>query len=281
MHNTVNLNIENFQDVILEQSKHKHILVDFWAPNLEMCEQLSPILEKLAAQHSEHLIYARVNCEQEQQIAGQFGIQSLPTVILVKDGQPVDGFAGPMMEEQIQELLEKHLPNAEDGLYEKAVAYINQGDYQNAFTTAKQAHDLDAQRVDIRLVLADCYVELGNVNQAKELLEPITLVDQNGYYHSVLGKIELAEQAAESPEIKQLQEQLVQNPDDLQIKVDLAIQLHQANKAEDALDLLFSVLRKDLGFGDARKFTLDIINAMPDGDPLKSAARRKMYSLLY
>lgn len=281
MHNTVNLNIENFQDVILEQSKHKHILVDFWAPNLEMCEQLSPILEKLAAQHSEHLIYARVNCEQEQQIAGQFGIQSLPTVILVKDGQPVDGFAGPMMEEQIQELLEKHLPNAEDGLYEKAVAYINQGDYQNAFTTAKQAHDLDAQRVDIRLVLADCYVELGNVNQAKELLEPITLVDQNGYYHSVLGKIELAEQAAESPEIKQLQEQLVQNPDDLQIKVDLAIQVHQANKAEDALDLLFSVLRKDLGFGDARKFTLDIINAMPDGDPLKSAARRKMYSLLY
>lgn len=281
MHNTVNLNIENFQDVILEQSKHKHILVDFWAPNLEMCEQLSPILEKLAAQHSEHLIYARVNCEQEQQIAGQFGIQSLPTVILVKDGQPVDGFAGPMMEEQIQELLEKHLPNAEDGLYEKAVAYVNQGDYQNAFSAAKQAHDLDSQRVDIKLVLADCYVELGNIKQAKELLEPITLVDQNGYYHSVLGKIELAEQAAESPEIKQLQEQLQQNPDDLQIKVDLAIQLHQANKAEDALELLFSVLRKDLGFGEARKFTLDIINAMPDGDPLKSSARRKMYSLLY
>lgn len=281
MQNTVNLNIENFQDVILEQSKQKHILVDFWAPNLEMCEQLSPLLEKLAAQHAEHLIYARVNCEQEQQIAGQFGIQSLPTVILVKDGQPVDGFAGPMMEEQIKELLEKHLPNAQDGLYEKAVAFVNQGDYQNAFSAAKQAHDLDNQRVDISLVLADCYVELGNVNQAKELLEPITLVDQNGYYHSIMGKIELAEQAAESPEIKQLQQQLSEDPENLQLKVDLAIQLHQANKAEDALELLFSVLRKDLGFGEARKFTLDIINAMPDGDPLKSSARRKMYSLLY
>lgn len=281
MQNTLDLNVQNFQDVILEQSKHKHILVDFWAPNIEMCEQLSPVLSKLAAQHSEHLIYARVNCEQEQQIAGQFGIQSLPTVILVKDGQPVDGFAGPMLEEQIQELLEKHLPNALDGLYEKAVEYVNQSDYQNAFSAVKQAHDLDEQRIDIKLVMADCYVELGNVNQAKTLLEAITLVDQNGYYHSIMGKIELAEQAAESPEIKQLQALMAQQPDDLQIKVDLAVQLHQANKAEDALELLFSVLRKDLGFGDARKFTLDMINAMPDGDPLKSSARRKMYSLLY
>ena len=109
MQNFVNLNIENFQQVIIEESKQKLVLVNFWAPNLEMCEQLTPILESLASKHAEHLIYANVNCEQEQQIAQQFGIQSLPTVILVKDGQPIDGFAGPMMEEQIKELLEKHL----------------------------------------------------------------------------------------------------------------------------------------------------------------------------
>ncbi|WJG09868.1 co-chaperone YbbN [Aliiglaciecola sp. LCG003] len=281
MQNVVNLNIENFQQIIIEQSKHKHVLVDFWAPNLEMCEELSPILQKLASQHAEHLIYARVNCEQEQQIASQFGIRSLPTVILVKDGQPVDGFAGPQMEEQIQEMLEKHLPNAEDGLYEKAVANVNLGDYQAAFSDAKQAHDLDPKRADIAVLLADCYVELGNINQAKILLETVTLVDQNGYYHSVQGKVELAEQAAESPEIKQLQKQLEQEPDNMQVKVDLAIQLQQANQPEEALDLLFSVLAKDLNFGEAKKFTLDMINAMPDGDPLKSKARRKMYSLLY
>ncbi|GAA0859796.1 co-chaperone YbbN [Aliiglaciecola litoralis] len=281
MHSTINLNIENFQQVILEDSKTKFVLIDFWAPNLEMCEQLSPILEHLATKYAEHLIYAKVNCEQEQQIASQFGIQSLPTVILVKDGQPVDGFAGPMMQEQIEELLEKHLPNAEDGFYEKAVNLVNQGDYQQAFTLVKQAHDLDSDRADIRMVLADCYVELGNIDQAKALLEPIKLVDQNGYFHSINGKIELAEQAAESPEIKQLQADLEQQPDNLQIKVDLAVKLHQANKIQEALDLLFSVLKKDLGFGEAKKLTLDMINAMPDGDPIKSASRRKIYSLLY
>lgn len=281
MQNTIHLNIENFQQVIMEDSKAKHVLVDFWAPNLEMCEQLSPILEQLAAKHAEHLVYAKVNCEQEQQIAQQFGIQSLPTVILVKDGQPVDGFAGPMLEAQIEELLEKHLPNAEDGLYEKAVSFVNQGDYQQAFTLAKQANDLDPQRADIAMLLADCYVELGNIEPAKALLEAITLVDQNGYYHSVAGKIELAEQASESPEIKQLQADLAADPSNMELKVELAVKLHQANKAQDALDLLFSVLRKDLNFGEAKKFTLDIINAMPDGDPLKSTSRRTLYSLLY
>ncbi|GAC16177.1 thioredoxin family protein [Aliiglaciecola lipolytica] len=281
MQNFVNLNIENFQQVIIEESKQKLVLVNFWAPNLEMCEQLTPILESLASKHAEHLIYANVNCEQEQQIAQQFGIQSLPTVILVKDGQPIDGFAGPMMEEQIKELLEKHLPNAEDGLYEKAVELVNQGDYQQAFTLAKQAHDLDSKRADIALIMADCYVELGNTKQAKLILDTILLVDQNGYYHSIVGKVELLEKASESPEIKQLQAQLAEQPDNLQVKVDLAIQLHQANKPEEALELLFAVLKKDLAFGEARKYTLDMINAMPDGDPLKSQSRRKMYSLLY
>jgi putative thioredoxin len=281
MQTTINLNIDNFQKVIMEDSKSKHVLIDFWAPNLEMCEQLSPILQQLASKYAEHLIYAKVNCEQEQQIASQFGIQSLPTVILVKDGQPVDGFAGPMMQEQIEELLEKHLPNAEDGFYEKAVNLVNQSDYQQAFTLAKQAHDLDPQRADISMLLADCYIELGNIDQAKTHLQTVKLVDQNGYYHSVAGKIELAEQAADSPEIKQLQADLEREPDNLQIKVALAVQLHQANKIQEALALLFSVLTKELGFGDAKKLTLDMINAMPDGDPLKSTARRKLYSLLY
>lgn len=281
MQNTINITVENFQDIILEQSKHKHVLIDFWAPNLEQCEQLEPVLAGLAAKFEEDLIYGRVNCEEQQQIAQQFGIQSLPTVLLVKDGQPIDGFAGPQMEEQILEMLEKHLPKASDGLYAKAVEFINQGEYQQAYTNAKQAYDVDDTRADYTMVLADCNVELGNIKQAKVLLESIGLVDQNGYYHSIQGKIELAEQAAESPEIKQLQSELAKDPDNLQIKVDLAIQLHQANQPQEALELLFSVLSKDLNFADAKKYTLDMINAMPDGEPLKSQYRRKIYSLLY
>lgn len=281
MQNIINITLQNFQQVILETSKQKHVLIEFYAPQLEMCEQLSPVLIQVAAKYPEDLVFARVNCEQEQQIAGQFGIQSLPTVILVKDGQPIDGFAGLQMDVQIEEMLEKHLPNAQDRQYEQAVANINQGDYQAAFTLAKQAHDADKTRADTALVLADCYIELGNITQAKALLATIGLVDQNGYYHSIQGKIELAEQAAESPEIKLLQEKLAGDPNNMQLKVELAVQLHQANQHEEALELLFAVLAKDLNFADAKKYTLDMINAMPDGEPLKVKYRRKLYSMLY
>ena len=87
--------------------------------------------------------------------------------------------------------------------------------------------------------------------------------------------------AADTPEIRNLQAAVKENPDDLQLKVDLAIQLHQANKADEALPLLFGVLKQELSFGDARKVMLDMIGALADGDPLKSEFRRKVYGLLY
>jgi putative thioredoxin len=130
-------------------------------------------------------------------------------------------------------------------------------------------------------LLADCQVELGQIKVAKALLETIGLVDQDGLYNSILGKIELAEQAAESPEIKALQAQLADEPESLEVKTNLAVQLHQANQTEEALELIMSVLVKDLNFGEAKKLTLDMINALPDGEPLKSKYRRKIYSLLY
>lgn len=278
MNSIVDLTIENFQQVILQDSQQKFVLVEFWAAE---CDELKPTLSKIAAEHADNLIFARVNCDEQQQIAAQFGIRGLPTVILVKDGQPVDGFAGPQDEAQIREMLEKHLPKAEDGLYEEAAQFINQGEHKQAFPLIKQAFELSPERADIQLAYADCCVELGNLTQAKSIIDNIKMVDQNSYYQSILGKIELAEQAAESPEIKALQAKVEQNPDDLQLKIDLAVQLHQANQTEEALQLLFTVLKKDLNFGEAKKITLDVINALPDGEPLKSQYRRKIYSLLY
>lgn len=279
--NSIELTIENFQQVILELSREKLIMVDFWADWCEPCKDLMPILDKLAGEYREHLVLAKVDCDAQQEIAGQFGIRSLPTVMLVKDGQPIDGFAGVQPESQIRELLAKHLPSPEDEYIQQAAELVGQGDYQAAFPLAKQAYDINPDNIDVKYLYIDCAIECGSVEQAKALIETITMVDQDSRYQALQGKIELAEQAAESPEIKALQAQLEANPDDLQVKIDLAVQLHQANKAEDALELLLSVLQKDLNFGDGKKMMLDIINALPDGEPLKSTYRRKVYSLLY
>ena len=279
--NIIDLTLENFQQVMMEDSQSKLILVQFFAQQSEACQQLTPILTGIASEHGEQLILARVDVEQQQEIVGQFGVQGLPTLILVKEGRPLDGVAGPQTDAQVRELLEKHLPKPEELLLAQAQELVQANDYQQAYSIAKQAYELAPELGAAKLLMADCFIENGQVTQAKTLLETITLVDQDTYYQSIVGKVELAEQAAESPEIKALEAELAQQPDNLELKVKLAIQLHQANKTEDALALLLAVLKQDLNFGDAKKVTLDMINALPDGEPLKSQYRRKIYSLLY
>jgi putative thioredoxin len=281
MQNSVDITIENFQQVILQESATKLVMVEFWAQGYEPSEQLAPVLQAIASKQGENLLHARVDCQAQPDITAQFGVQNLPTVMLIKDGQPVDGFAGVESEANIQAMLDKHLPKPQDELFAQATAMAEQTNYQEAFTLVKQAFDLDPNRADIKLLLADCQVEVGQVNQAKEILATIGLVDQDGYYRAILGKIELAEQAAESPEIIALQQALESDPDNLDLKVKLAVQLRQANQIEEALGLMHSVLLKDLNFEDAKKLMLDMINALPDGEPLKSQYRRKVYSLLY
>jgi putative thioredoxin len=281
MENIVNITLENFQEIILAGSQEKLIMVDFWAEWSEPCKSLVPLLEKIACEYPNELILGKVNCDEQQEISMQFGVRDLPTVILVKDGQPIDGFAGVQSESEIRTFLEKHLPKPEDNLFNQAQEFMAQEDAQSAFPLAKQAFGLSPERADIKLLLADIYLSLARLEQAKELLDSIKLVDQNSDYHSLLGKLALAEEAATSPELIALQKQVEENPEDLENCVLLAIQLHQANRSEEALAILFKVLNKDLNFGDAKKTTLDIINALPDGDPLASQYRRKVYSLLY
>ncbi|QJR80490.1 thioredoxin [Alteromonas pelagimontana] len=279
--NIVDITLENFQQVILQESQEKLILVDFWAQWCEPCKDMMPILEKIAREYQKVLILAKVDCDEQQEVAAQFGIRSLPTVMVVKDGQPVDGFAGAQTESQIREMLAKYLPQPEDEDLQKAAQAIEAGDYQGAFPFAKQAYDLNPENIDSRYMYIDCLVETGSIEQAKAELETIKLVDQDSRYQVLLGKIELAEQAADTPEIKQLQEAVEREPENLQLKIELAVQLQQARKVDQALALLHSVLLKDLNFGEAKKLMLDMINALPDGEPLKSAYRRKVYSLLY
>ena len=279
--NVVDITPENFQQVILQQSQEKLVLVDFWAQWCEPCKDLMPMLEKIASEYKNDMILARVDCEQQQEIAAQFGIRNLPTVMVVQSGQPVDGFAGMQTESQIREMLAKYLPQPGDAEMEKAAQLVQQGDYQSAFPLAKQAVDLSPDNIDAKYLYIDCLIETGSVGQAKVELETIRMADQDQRYHTLTGKVELAEQAADSPELRELEEAVKKRPDDLQLKVDLAVQFQQTHKVDEALPLLHEVLLTDLSFGEARKIMLDMINALADGDPQKSLWRRKIYSLLY
>lgn len=279
--NTVPLTLENFRPIMVEDSTQKLVVVYFWAQWDEPSVAQLDVINRFVSQYPNDILLATVNCDEQAEIVQQFGVKGLPTTILVKDGQPVDGFSGPQDEQQLNATFANYLPKPEDELFAQAKEHIAQADYLLAFGLLKQAHEIDQDRADIKIAYADASVETGNLAQAKTLIESIGLVDQQADYNAVMGKIELAEKASESPELIELQAKYESNPDDLTTKVELAIQLQQAHKPEQALSLLFEVMKKDMNFGDAKKTMLDMINALADGDPLKSSYRRKLYSLLY
>ena len=279
--NIINLTAQNIQQDLLDAPAGTVFVIDFWADWCEPCKQLMPVLDKLAAEFEGQMILAKVNCDQEQQLAMQFGIKSLPTVMVFKDGQPIDGFAGVQPESEIRAMLEKHLPKPQDELAAKALGFHQQGKMAEAYPLAKQALAYEPENADFLLLLADISVELGKLEEAKELIGQVKMVDQNSQYQHVLAKIDLAEQAADSPEIRALQDELAKQPDALDIKKQLALALNQAHRNEEALELLYQILQKDMAFEDAKKVFVDLLNSLPAGDELAPTYRRKLYALMY
>lgn len=267
----------------LEQSMSVPVMFYFWSERSQHCLQLGPILDRLAAEYAGQLILAKVDCDVQQMIAQQFGLRSIPAVYLFKDGQPVDGFQGPQPEEVIRELLQKVLPKEEELKLAQAQELLQEGNRQDALPLLKDAWQLSNQRSDIGLLLAETHIHLNRIDDAETVLATIPLQDKDSRYQGLIAQIELLKQAADTPEIQQLQMELSGDPDNAELVVKLSLQLHQVGRNEEALDLLMAPLKKDLGAanGAARKTLMDIMAALGTGDALAAKYRRQLYSLLY
>lgn len=267
----------------LEQSVATPVLFYFWSARSQHCEQLNPVLESLAAQYQGQFILAKVDCDAEQRVAAQFGLRAIPTVYLFQNGQPVDGFQGPQPEEAIRALLEKVLPREEELKAQQAMALMQEGNHAEALPLLKDAWQLSNQDSQIGLLLAETQIALHRSDEAEAVLKTIPLQDQDTRYQGLVAQIELLKQAADTPEIQLLQKQVEDAPDDAALASQLALQLHQVGRNEEALELLFSHLKKDLGAGEGqvRKMMQEILAALGTGDALASKYRRQLYSLLY
>ena len=267
--NIVNINESNLQQV-LEQSMTTPVLFYFWSERSQHCLQLTPILESLAAQYNGQFILAKLDCDAEQMIAAQFGLRAIPTVYLFQNGQPVDGFQGPQPEEAIRALLDKVLPREEELKAQQAMQLMQEGNYTDALPLLKDAWQLSNQNGEIGLLLAETLIALNRSEDAEAVLKTIPLQDQDTRYQGLVAQIELLKQAAE-------------NPEDAALATQLALQLHQVGRNEEALELLFGHLRKDLtaADGQTRKTFQEILAALGTGDALASKYRRQLYALLY
>ncbi|MEA7583934.1 tetratricopeptide repeat protein, partial [Salmonella enterica] len=202
---------------------------------------------------------------------------------LFQNGQPVDGFQGPQPEEAIRALLDKVLPREEELKAQQAMQLMQEGNYIDALPLLKDAWQLSSQNSEIGLLLAEAQIALNRSEEAEAVLKTIPLQDQDTRYQGLVAQIELLKQAADTPEIQQLQQQVAENPQDAALATQLALQLHQVGRNEEALELLFSHLRKDLAAaeGQTRKTFQEILAALGTGDALASKYRRQLYALLY
>lgn len=278
----VELNEQNFRQV-LEGSMQTPVLIHFWAPMSQESAQIIPELQTLTQQYNGAFTLALLNCEQEQVIASQFGVQALPTIALFVNGQPVDGLGGPQELSAIQAMLAKHLPSQEEMSLKQALELIQQNQHAQALPILQQLPVDMQQKGDVKLALAECYLETQDFTEAKTLLEHIPLEYQDNYYKSLVAKLELHEQSANSPEIQQLESSLQNNPSDTKIAAELALSYHQVNRDEEALELLWGFLRTDLNAqdGELKKHFMDILSALGQGNAISAKYRRQLYSLLY
>ncbi|CDG48642.1 co-chaperone YbbN [Serratia symbiotica] len=274
----VDINENNLHQT-LEQSISIPVLLYFWSERSQHCLQLTPVLEKLAAEYVGQWVLAKVDCDTEQMIAAQFGLRSIPAVYLFKDGQPVDGFQGPQSEAIIREFLQRFLPKEEDLKLSQATELLAEAQYAEALPLLKDAWQSSQQRSDIGLTLAETQIALNRTEDAEAVLATIPLQDHDTRYQGLVAQIELLKQAANTPEIQQLQQQVQQQPEN----VDLALQLHQVGHHEEALKLLMGHLKRDLAAADgsARKTLMDILATLGTSDALAAKYRRQLYSLLY
>lgn len=286
--NIVTVSPENAQRYLIDESRQRLVIVDFWAPWCAPCKVLLPILEKLADEYAGQLLLAKVNADEQQAIVAQFGVRSLPTVMLMRDGQPIDGFAGAKTEAELRELIDKHLPKAWELDWQRAKSLLAEdvdaaGVMPEAMSLLKTAYVDSGQRADIAFDYCRCLLVEQRLQQAQEILDAVTLADQNSDYQQLKAQLDLALEAGRAPELTLLEQELKDSPDDVALAVKLAVQYAQHKHEEDALALLYAYLQQDLNAldGELRKSFSDILASLAKGDALATRYQRKFYTLLY
>lgn len=279
--------IANFVADVIEESKTVPVIVDFWAPWCEPCKQLTPALEKLVNQSGGIVKLVKVNVDENQQLAAQLQVQSVPTVFGFKHGQPVDAFAGAQPESQIKAFIKRLAGDAKaplDEALEQAKALLDGGDPEQASAIYAQVLSQDQASGAAIGGLIRCYLASGEIDHAKALIEGLEEKTRNdGEVQAAISALELAEAGAGGGDGEELLAKLAANENDHQARFDLALSLYGGGQSEAALGELLEIIRRDRTWNDdaARKQMLKIFEALGASDPVTMEARRSLSTLLF
>ncbi|HTD29202.1 MAG TPA: thioredoxin [Xanthomonadaceae bacterium] len=279
--------VAGFEADVLKKSLEIPVLVDFWATWCGPCKTLGPILEKLADDYNGAFRLAKVDVDKEQELAAAFQIRSIPTVILVKGGQPVDGFPGALPESQLREFLKHHgiepaaMPEPVEEIAPEASHVDPHAEVVRLRAAVAAASEQDAPKLKLDLAMA--LLNAGAAHEAEQLIDalPANLATDD---RAIRARAHLGflAQLKDAPPAAALEAAVAANPDDLHARHLLGAQLLVGGDSKGGLDQFIEMLRRNRSFADGlpKRSLIDAFRMIEDAD-LVGTYRRRMASLLF
>jgi putative thioredoxin len=275
-----------FDQMVIEKSFDQPVLVDFWAEWCAPCKVLMPLLQQITESYQGELLLAKVNCDIEQDIVARFGIRSLPTVVLFKDGQPVDGFAGAQPESEIRKLLDQHVvmppPPAADPL-KQAQELFADSRFADAEAVLKALLNEDNTNATALILYARCLAERGELGEARAVLDAVKSEAHKAELAGARAQLTFLADAAALPKAAELKTRLAQNPQDDEAAHQLAVLQLSRQQYEAALDGLLKLFIRNRTYSDGlpHKTLLQVFDLLGNDHPLVTTYRRKLFAALY
>jgi putative thioredoxin len=284
----IDITTADFMKEVIEESKTRPVLVDFWAPWCGPCKQLTPTLEKVIAKAGGKVRLAKMNIDEHPEVAGQMGVQSIPAVFAFVDGRPADGFQGAQPEAQVQAFIDKLIgpqgPSQSDQMLEKADEALAANDLQGAATLFAQVLQLEPENAAAMAGMLKVYVAAGELETARQALASLTEdMKADPAIQAAQTTLDLAEKAAALGDAEELAARLEVNPDDHRARFDLALIHNAKNHREAAAAALVEIVQRDRSWEDdgARKELLRLFEAWGPTDPASIAGRKKLSRVLF
>ncbi len=274
---------QSFNAEVIERSLEMPVLVDFWADWCAPCRSLMPLLQQIVESYQGQIALAKVNSDQEQALATSYGVRSLPTVKLFKQGAPVDEFMGAQPESVIREMIERHLPREEDFVLQEALVALRAGEPDKGLALLDKAYAMAPQNKAVALSYANARISGADYAAARQALSGLGLQHADDPdVKELQARLDFAEAVGGDQDRATLENRLADNPADHEARYALGAHAVLAGDYETALEHFLKIVQLDRGWRDdgGRKAMLAVFDLL-GGGPLVNRYRAKMASALH